>query len=103
MIGSLRCLLCAGILLSALGGCDDIKNLSNMKNTPYGETFRWQAEYGWTEQTILRHGWTDSNVRDLPPDPPVYCYRTIGQTDCFRSPRPAQGRRLMGYFGSPPL
>ena len=100
MFVSVRALTCAAVFATALSGCT---NFTNMKDTPYGETFRWQAEYGWTEQTIIRHGWTDARARNLPPVPPVYCYRTIGETDCFRSSRPGQGSRLIGYFGPAPL
>lgn len=100
MVVSTRALLCALGLALALNGCT---NFANMKDTPYGEAFRWQSEYGWTEQTILRHGWTDARARNLPPVPATYCYRTIGEIDCYRSPRPGQGGRLVGYFGPGPL
>lgn len=75
----------------------------NMKETPYGEAFRWQTEVAWTEETILRHGWTDATKRKAPKDPPLYCYGTIGQPDCYRSPRPGQATRMVGYMGPPPM
>lgn len=100
MPGSLRFIMIAALVFTALAGCT---NVTNMKDTPYGETFRWQTEYGWTEQTILRHGWTDTNVRKRPPVPPIYCYQTIGKVDCFRSSRPGQAGRLVGHFGPAPM
>lgn len=83
-----------------LAGCG---NPFNMKNTPYGEAFRWQTEVAWTEDTILRHGWTESKTRKTSKVPAVYCYSTIGEPDCYRSPRPGQAARMVGYMGPPPM
>lgn len=90
--------LAAFILL--LAGCG---NPFDLKDTPYGEAYRWQTEYAWTEDTILRHGWTETGKRKTPKDPPVYCYKTIGDADCYRSPRPGQAARIVGHVGPPPM
>lgn len=34
--------------------------------------------------------------------PPVYCYATLGQADCYSAPLPGQAHRLIGYVGAPP-
>jgi hypothetical protein len=35
-------------------------------------------------------------------DPPVYCYRTIGDADCYARPLAGAERRLVNYYGPPP-
>jgi len=35
-------------------------------------------------------------------DPPIYCYRTIGDADCYKEPLPGAERRLVNYYGPPP-
>lgn len=35
-------------------------------------------------------------------DPPIYCYRTIGDADCYRQPLVGAERRLVNYYGPPP-
>lgn len=35
-------------------------------------------------------------------DPPIYCYRTIGDVDCFGRPLAGAERRLVNYYGLPP-
>ncbi|MFN3461300.1 MAG: hypothetical protein ACK4ZN_09860 [Oceanibaculum sp.] len=37
------------------------------------------------------------------PDPPVYCYQTLGKAECYPTPLPPnEAGRLIGYYGSPP-
>lgn len=94
-----RHLTCAALLAILLGGCTGSSGIASI---PYGENFRWMTEFGWTEETILRHGWADAHVRSLPPDPPKYCYRTLAAPECFESPLPGQESRLVGYVAPPP-
>ncbi len=35
-------------------------------------------------------------------DPPIYCYRTIGDVDCYARPLAGAERRLVNYYGPPP-
>ena len=37
----------------------------------------------------------------FPPGPPVYCYRTLAEVDCYRALQPADASRLVA--GDPPL
>lgn len=34
--------------------------------------------------------------------PPIYCYRTIGDVDCYRRPLLGAERRLVNFYGPPP-
>jgi hypothetical protein len=38
---------------------------------------------------------------NYPPGPPVYCYRTLAEVDCYREPQQAEASRLVA--GDPPL
>ena len=39
----------------------------------------------------------DYVARDyFPPGPPVYCYRTLAEVDCYRTPQAADASRLVG-------
>ena len=33
---------------------------------------------------------------------PIYCYRTIGDADCYALPVPGEERRLVNFYGPPP-
>lgn len=35
-------------------------------------------------------------------EPPVYCYRTLGDVDCYKRPLLGAERRLVNYYGPPP-
>ncbi len=36
-----------------------------------------------------------------PAGPPVYCYRTLAEVDCYRTPQQAEANRLVA--GDPPI
>jgi hypothetical protein len=47
-----------------------------------------------TETALLTKGFI---ARDFfPPGPPVYCYRTLAEVDCYRTPQAAYAGRLVG-------
>jgi hypothetical protein len=33
---------------------------------------------------------------------PIYCYRTIGDVNCYALPVPGEERRLVNFYGPPP-
>ena len=33
---------------------------------------------------------------------PIYCYRTIGDADCYALPVPGEERHLVNFYGPPP-
>lgn len=33
---------------------------------------------------------------------PIYCYRTIGDVNCYALPAPGEERRLVNFYGPPP-
>ena len=52
-----------------------------------------------TETELLTE---DFVARDhFPPGPPVYCYRTLAEVDCYRTPQAAEASRLVA--GQPPI
>ena len=55
--------------------------------------------------TVLSKGWLFA-VEQLEPArrtaPPVYCYQTIGVSDCFDQPLEGGGHRLVGFEGPAP-
>ncbi len=61
-------LVCALIFL---GGCEN----------PYIK--RLKTEFGWTEARMLSDGWLKGRRIETEP---VYCYRTLADTDCFKAP-----------------
>ena len=63
-----------------LGGCDIYNN--------------------YRSQFILSKGWVGPTDDDKPK--PLYCYRTIGQVECYNEPIPGQeGRLVSAYEGGP--
>ena len=43
-----------------------------------------KGEYGWTEARMLTNGW----LKTYPiAQPPIYCYNTLGDGDCFPKPK----------------
>ncbi len=74
-------LIGAGLLGLGLGACN-----------PFGG-------FAPTETEILTVG---TVTRDnYPPGPPVYCYRTLAEVDCYRVPQQAEAGRLVA--GDPPV
>jgi hypothetical protein len=49
------------------------------------------------EKYVLASGWY--KPRPVVPEP-VYCYRTLAKVDCYDTPRPEYGNRLVNYFGT---
>ncbi|MBT5048545.1 MAG: hypothetical protein HOM58_08570 [Rhodospirillaceae bacterium] len=68
-------LVCALIFL---GGCEN----------PYIK--RLKTEFGWTEARMLSDGWLKGRRIEIDP---VYCYETLGDTDCYPVPRKTDMRR----------
>lgn len=52
-----------------------------------------------TETELLTAGFVERDY--FPPGPPVYCYRTLAEVDCYRSPQPGEASRLVA--ADPPL
>lgn len=53
----------------------------------------------------LTKGWLFRNEEtDVPLKraPPLYCYETIGVSDCYEQPLEGGGNRLVGFDGPPP-
>lgn len=42
---------------------------------------------------------SDYNVAQIPP---VYCYNTLGEADCYDEPRETEAYRLINYVGPAP-
>ena len=58
------------IVLTMITGCGN----------PY--LMQLRDEFGWTEAKMLQDGW----LKSYPvAQPPVYCYKTLADTDCFPS------------------
>ena len=48
-------------------------------------------EFGWTEARMLNNGW----LKTYPiAQPPIYCYNTLGDADCFPKPKREHKDRL---------
>ncbi len=57
-----------------------------------------KKRYGWTEERMLRDGWLATRkVRAAP----IFCYRTIGEPDCYREAQVGERNRLIGYRVQP--
>ena len=52
-----------------------------------------------TETELLTADYVPRN--SFPPGPPVYCYRTLAEVDCYRSLQPEDASRLVA--GDPPV
>lgn len=59
----------------------------------------WQA-FAPSYEEIVSAGWIGPEAALAPA--PIYCYATLAEPDCFRSPQPGETNRLVGYFGPPP-
>lgn len=52
------------------------------------------------EAATLSNPWMAADMRPAPP--PLYCYRTLGREDCYRTPQRDERGRLTGNYGPPP-
>ncbi len=52
------------------------------------------------ETATLQNAWMTPTVQQAPA--PLYCYRTIGREDCYRTPPAGERTRLPGHYGPPP-
>lgn len=52
-----------------------------------------------TETELLTEDYVERDY--FPPGPSVYCYRTLAEVDCYRTPQAADASRLVG--SDPPL
>ena len=68
------------------------------------------CENPWLEDapsldTVLSKGWLFGDEQVEPARglaPPVYCYETIGEGDCYDKPLEDGGNRLVGFDGPAP-
>ena len=67
------------IAVTMVAGCEN----------PYVKQLK--DEFGWTEDRMLRDGWLKSYAIA---QPPVYCYTTLADTDCYSKPRRQHRDRL---------
>ena len=68
------------VALTMVTGCEN----------PYVKQLK--DEFGWTEARMLRDGWLKSYAIA---QPPVYCYHTLAEADCFAAPKRAHKDRLI--------
>ena len=81
--------------IAALAACVALSACQDMRKGPYGEIFEWGDEPGWTEYTIMKHGW----ARHYPkPAPMIYCYSSLAAPECYDTPQPQLQSRLIGSF-----
>jgi hypothetical protein len=53
------------------------------------------------EIATLERDWMKTEIVQRPPA--LYCYRTLGREDCYRTPIEGQGKqRLIEHYGPPP-
>ncbi len=72
----LLCVSFAGILI--LEGCN-------------GEGFS-------SAERIITSGWADVSNEDSEDQEPLYCYRTIGAVDCYKTPDPKRKKQLVSTY-----
>lgn len=51
-------------------------------------------------QALVKKGWAKYPLGQADPEP-IYCYNTLGYTDCYSAPLDDQSR-LSGYYGPKP-
>ena len=53
---------------------------------------------GWstTETELLQAAYVGPDR--FPPPPPVFCYRTLAEVDCYAEPLPGEQNRLVGAY-----
>ncbi len=73
----------AAIVLTMLAGCEN----------PY--VMQLKDEFGWTENRMLRDGWLKTYAIA---QPPVYCYHTLADADCFSRQKREHKDRLINSF-----
>ena len=49
-------------------------------------------EFGWNEERMLRDGWLKTYAIT---QPPVYCYHTLADAECYSKPKRDQKHRLI--------
>lgn len=49
-------------------------------------------------EDTLSHGWRHVANEDYIDEPPLYCYRTIGQVDCYKEPVPERASTLVTEY-----
>lgn len=54
------------------------------------------ARFAPTETEILEAGFVESDR--LPAAEPAFCYDTLAEADCFRTPQPGEANRLVGAY-----
>lgn len=54
-----------------------------------------QKKFGWTEERMIVDGWL--KPRNIAPTT-IYCYRTIGNPDCFPKPKKSEEHRLIAVY-----
>lgn len=59
-----------------------------------------QESLGRGEIGIREAAWMKPEITPRPPS--LYCYRTLGQQDCYRLPQPQEQPRLIESYGPPP-
>ena len=52
------------------------------------------------EIATIEANWLKPEVEPRPGA--LYCYRTLGRQDCYRTPVPDESRRLVEHYGPPP-
>ena len=52
------------------------------------------------ETALLEANWLKPEVVARPPA--LYCYKSIGRQDCYRTPLEGERRRLIEHYGPPP-
>jgi len=56
------------------------------------------AGQGWNDsQEIVDFGWASHPKEQYIPQP-LYCYKTLGRTDCYKEPQPELEDRLVNYY-----
>jgi len=53
--------------------------------------------------SYLMHGQKPCYNADRPPDPPLYCYKTLAAVECFQEPKPNQSAETDPRRTYPPL
>lgn len=46
-------------------------------------------------ENVLSRDWANVDKEDIEDEPQIYCYRTIGYTECYREPIPRLASRLI--------
>ena len=49
-------------------------------------------------ERILSSGWADVSNEDADSQEPLYCYKTLGTVDCYRTPDPRREKQLVSTY-----